>query len=47
VRAERFEDWVAWQKARLLAGAICAITRSRDFSHDYALMRQMQALRFP
>ena len=42
MRAERFEDLVAWQKARLLAGASYEITRSRDFSHDYALARQMQ-----
>ncbi len=42
MRAERFEDLVAWQKARLLAGAVYEITRRRDFSHDYALVRQMQ-----
>ena len=41
-RAERFEDLVAWQKARGLAREIYAVTRSRDFTHDFALARQMQ-----
>jgi four helix bundle protein len=42
VRAERFEDLVAWQKARELAGAVYEITRKRELAGDYALVRQMQ-----
>jgi four helix bundle protein len=42
MRAEKFEDIVAWQKARELAGAVYKVTRSRELSGDYALVRQMQ-----
>jgi four helix bundle protein len=40
--AQRFEDLVAWQKARLLTGDIYRVTRVGDLSRDFALIRQMQ-----
>lgn len=42
MRAQRFEDIRAWQSARELAGAVYDVTRSRQLSGDYALVRQMQ-----
>ncbi len=42
MRVARFEDLIAWQRARELSRAIYAITRARDFDRDYALARQMQ-----
>ena len=41
-RVERFEDLVAWQKARALARDVYVLTRTRDFSHDFGLVSQMQ-----
>lgn len=41
-RIERFEDLVAWQKARKLAGRIYEITSEGDFSKDYGLRNQIQ-----
>src|SRR5436309_10594026 len=42
MRAQKFEDIVAWRKARELAGAVYRLTRARELSGDYALVRQMQ-----
>ena len=41
-RIERFEDLVAWQKARLLTQAIYALTRGRMFIKDIGLSGQIQ-----
>ena len=38
----RFEDLVAWQRARILARAIYAATRIEPFAGDRALARQIQ-----
>lgn len=40
--AARFEDLVAWQKARLLTGAIYEATRTRPFARDFSLCNQIQ-----
>jgi len=42
MRVERFEDLVAWQKARSVARDIYLLTRKRDFGHDFGLINQMQ-----
>ncbi|MCU1349765.1 MAG: ribosomal protein [Acidobacteria bacterium] len=42
MRAERFEDLVAWQKARELARVIYELTRTRALHDDFGLARQMQ-----
>lgn len=42
MRVERFEDLVAWQKARELAGDVYRVTTEREFGRDFALARQMQ-----
>ncbi|MCA1668571.1 MAG: four helix bundle protein [Thermomicrobia bacterium] len=39
---ERFEDLVAWQKARQLTASIYGITCSGAFAADYGLSRQIQ-----
>jgi four helix bundle protein len=39
---ERFEDLIAWQKARVLAREIYLITRQPIMSKDYGLSGQMQ-----
>ena len=39
---ERFEDLIAWQKARTLTGEVYRVTRGGEFSRDVALVRQMQ-----
>jgi four helix bundle protein len=39
---ERFEDLIAWQKARDLTRAICQITQLGAFAKDLGLARQMQ-----
>ncbi len=41
-KVERFEDLIAWQKARGLARAIYEVTRNGDFATDYGLSRQIQ-----
>ncbi len=38
---ERFEDLIAWQKARALATAIYQVTASGSFMRDYGLRDQM------
>lgn len=42
MRVERFQDLIAWQKARELAREIYRITATREFGRDFALARQMQ-----
>jgi len=39
---ERFEDLIAWQKARVLAKNIYTVTRSEPFSRDFGLAGQIQ-----
>lgn len=38
----KFEDLVAWQKARLLTKGIYLLTASEEFSRDYGLKGQIQ-----
>ncbi len=39
---KRFEDLIAWQKARLLTKAIYAVTRQGLFARDYGLRDQIR-----
>jgi four helix bundle protein len=41
-RVERFEDLIAWQKARELTRAIYQVTAHGTFASDYGLARQIQ-----
>ena len=41
-RVEKFEDLIAWQKARLLATEIYRITSQDRFARDYGLKDQIQ-----
>jgi len=41
-KIEKFEDLIAWQKARALTKAIYTITRTPDFSRDFGLAGQIQ-----
>jgi four helix bundle protein len=41
-RVERFEELVAWQKARILTREIYVATRSERFAHDWDLSRQLR-----
>lgn len=41
-KAERFEDLIAWQKARALAGTIYRATDSGAFSRDFGLRDQIR-----
>jgi four helix bundle protein len=41
-KVERFEDLIAWQKARELTRAIYQVTRQGTFASDYGLARQIQ-----
>jgi four helix bundle protein len=41
-RVERFEDLIAWQKARELTRAIYQVTGHGTFASDYGLARQIQ-----
>jgi hypothetical protein len=41
-RVERFEDLIAWQKARELTREIYSITGQGDFAKDFGLMGQIQ-----
>ncbi|HEY6138464.1 MAG TPA: four helix bundle protein [Thermoanaerobaculia bacterium] len=43
MRIERFEDIVAWQKARKLVTAIYKLTRTEPFRQDYALRNQLRS----
>lgn len=40
--AERFQDLIAWQKARMLTREIYAVTRQRDFASDRSLADQVR-----
>jgi four helix bundle protein len=40
--AQRFEDLIAWQKARELTKLIYQSTRKTTFGNDYGLARQIQ-----
>ena len=42
VKVQRFEDLIAWQKARDLTKQIYLATRSVDFSKDFGLAGQIQ-----
>jgi four helix bundle protein len=41
-RIEKFEDLIAWQKARILAAEIYKITARDKFARDYGLKDQIQ-----
>jgi four helix bundle protein len=42
VTIERFEDLIAWQKARVLTREVYVATRSDDFRRDFGLASQIQ-----
>ena len=42
MKVERFEDLIAWQKARELTKAIYAVTSNGSFSKDYGLRDQIR-----
>ena len=39
---ERFEDLIAWQKARMLCGSIYRVTKLGAFARDFGLSGQIQ-----
>jgi len=39
---DKFEDLVAWQKARQLSKSVYLLTRSERFARDFALVDQMR-----
>jgi len=41
-KIQRFEDLLAWQKARVLTRKIYQVSRQRDFRRDYGLSGQIQ-----
>ena len=41
-RIEKFEDLIAWQKARLLTARIYAVTRTGAFARDFGLRDQIR-----
>jgi four helix bundle protein len=41
-KVERFEELIAWQKAREMTRAIYEVTRHEVFSKDYGLSGQIQ-----
>src|SRR5437879_485616 len=41
-RIERFEDLIAWQKARVLSREIYKVTRATRFSKDFSLVDQIR-----
>ena len=41
-KVEKFEDLIAWQKARCLARTVYRATRERDFARDIGLAGQIQ-----
>jgi len=41
-KVERFEDLIAWQKARALTRAIYEVTRQGAFAKDFGLIGQIQ-----
>lgn len=40
--SKRFEDLIAWQKARLLAKAVYSVTQNGSIARDFGLKDQMQ-----
>ncbi|HJT17453.1 MAG TPA: four helix bundle protein, partial [Thermoanaerobaculia bacterium] len=40
---ERFEDLIAWQKARALVKAVYRVSTRRPFASDYALRDQIRS----
>ena len=42
-KIERFEDIIAWQKARKLVAAIYKLTCTEPFRHDFALRNQLRS----
>jgi four helix bundle protein len=42
LKIEKFEDLVAWQKARLLVKEVYLVTQNGSFAKDYALSGQIQ-----
>ena len=45
-RIERFEDLIAWQKARVLTAQIYKATSDGDFAKDFGLKNQIQRAEF-
>lgn len=41
-KVAKFEDWIAWQKARGLTLKIYQVSRSGEFGRDYRLSGQIQ-----
>ncbi len=41
-KIERFEDLMAWQKARMLTKAIYEVTKRGRFAKDFGLAEQIQ-----
>ena len=41
-RVKRFEDLIAWQKARVLTKMIYAMTKRGEFARDFGLSNQIQ-----
>jgi four helix bundle protein len=41
-KVERFEDLIAWQKARALARTVYSMTREKSFAKDIGLSNQVQ-----
>jgi hypothetical protein len=41
-RIERFEDLIAWQKARLLTSETYKVTQDGRFARDFGLAGQIQ-----
>ena len=42
MKIEKFEDLIAWQKARILTKKIYKITNQADFARDYGLRDQIR-----
>lgn len=45
-KIERFEDFIAWQKARKLTTAIYRVTSEGGFSRDFGLKDQIRRAAF-
>ena len=41
-KVQRFEDLIAWQKARALTRVVYEVTRQEPFARDFALAKQIQ-----
>jgi four helix bundle protein len=42
MKIQKFEDLIAWQKARQLAGYVYELTRKEKFARDFGLRDQIQ-----